>query len=329
MLATSPASQRSSASTPGLIGQLPTSGSPDLLEKPHSPDLKLLDSLRPLRRTKRRWVITTLELEEEDKGPFPKFIGQIHFDVANRETGEIVDRSLLFNVKINDINDNAPEFPEKEYNITMTEKQSRVALGLLLWCSAASGTKKGHLSIPYEVGNQSLIQYNEESKHVLSQDVPDVGIKVTSPPEQPYISKEITQVAKGNPGMDLTKSSELSNQMNGMIGSPATADDVLPPIPAWEQVTLRLQRNKMHWVVPHSQIMETVGGILNQKLEHVSNLEDNVDSYLPRAYAEEGHLEASGSAWSLPFANDDDSLPPDFLDSLGPRFAMLGRVCSK
>ena len=32
---------------------------------------------RLLQRSKRRWVITTLELEEEDPGPFPKFVGEV------------------------------------------------------------------------------------------------------------------------------------------------------------------------------------------------------------------------------------------------------------
>uniref|UniRef100_A0A8C3RLF1 Cadherin-like protein 26 n=1 Tax=Chelydra serpentina TaxID=8475 RepID=A0A8C3RLF1_CHESE len=123
----------------------------------------------------RRWVVTTFELEEEDKGPFPKLAGElfnnmsynmsikylingpgvneppeyglfsikddakghvyvhrtidrentssfkIRFDVANRVTGEIVDRSLFFNIKIKDINDNAPKFPKEEFNITIKE----------------------------------------------------------------------------------------------------------------------------------------------------------------------------------------------------------------
>uniref|UniRef100_A0A8C3BV13 Cadherin 26 n=1 Tax=Cairina moschata TaxID=8855 RepID=A0A8C3BV13_CAIMO len=36
-----------------------------------------LDSLRPLRRTKRTWVITTIDVTEEEKGPFPKYAGQL------------------------------------------------------------------------------------------------------------------------------------------------------------------------------------------------------------------------------------------------------------
>ncbi|XP_075427481.1 cadherin-like protein 26 isoform X2 [Ascaphus truei] len=38
------------------------------------------ESLRPLRRSKRRWVLTTFVLEEEDPGPFPKFAGELFND---------------------------------------------------------------------------------------------------------------------------------------------------------------------------------------------------------------------------------------------------------
>ncbi|XP_075849460.1 cadherin-like protein 26 [Microcebus murinus] len=132
----------------------------------------------PLRRTKRRWVITTLELEEEDPGPFPKFVGELFnnmsenrtlmylisgpgvdeypeiglfsiedhkngkiyvhrsvdrettpsfmvcFDAVDRSTGEIVDRSLIFNVRIRDVNDHAPQFPEKEFYVSVKENQA-------------------------------------------------------------------------------------------------------------------------------------------------------------------------------------------------------------
>ncbi|EFB24004.1 hypothetical protein PANDA_003560, partial [Ailuropoda melanoleuca] len=130
---------------------------------------------RPLRRAKRRWVITTLELEEEDQGPFPKFVGElfndmshnmsliylisgpgvdeypeiglfsiedhrngrvyvhrpvdrettpsfmVYFDVVDRLTRKVMDNSLIFNIRIGDVNDHAPQFPEKEFNISVEE----------------------------------------------------------------------------------------------------------------------------------------------------------------------------------------------------------------
>ncbi|XP_072799636.1 cadherin-like protein 26 [Vicugna pacos] len=130
---------------------------------------------RLLRRSKRRWAITTLELQEEDPGPFPKLVGQLfnnvhddtelmYFisgpgvdehpeiglfsiedhkngkiyvhrpidrektpsfmiccDVANRFTGKIVDKSLIVNIRVRDVNDHAPQFPEKEFNISVKE----------------------------------------------------------------------------------------------------------------------------------------------------------------------------------------------------------------
>ncbi|XP_040588816.1 cadherin-like protein 26 isoform X2 [Mesocricetus auratus] len=135
-------------------------------------------SHQPLRRSKRRWVLTTLELEEEDPGPFPKLVGElfnnmsnnvslmylirgpgvdefpeiglfsiedhhsgkiyvhrsvdrevtpsftVYFDAVDRSTGELVDESLIFNIRIRDVNDHAPQFPEKEFNISVKETQA-------------------------------------------------------------------------------------------------------------------------------------------------------------------------------------------------------------
>lgn len=53
------------------------------------------------------------------------YVVQIRCDVADRRTGEIVDKSLYFKVKVKDINDNAPEFHKKEFNITVKESHKR------------------------------------------------------------------------------------------------------------------------------------------------------------------------------------------------------------
>uniref|UniRef100_A0A8C6H8J3 Cadherin-like protein 26 n=1 Tax=Mus spicilegus TaxID=10103 RepID=A0A8C6H8J3_MUSSI len=135
-------------------------------------------SHQPLHRSKRRWVLTTLELQEEDPGPFPKLVGElfnnmsnnvsliylirgpgvdefpeiglfsiedhqsgkiyvhrpvdrevtpsfmVHFDAVDRSTGKVVDESLIFNIRIRDVNDHAPQFPEKEFNISVKESQA-------------------------------------------------------------------------------------------------------------------------------------------------------------------------------------------------------------
>ncbi|KAM6319284.1 cadherin-like protein 26 [Podargus strigoides] len=138
-----------------------------------------LDSLLPLQRTKRTWVITTTDVQEEDKGPFPKYAGQlfnsnafntsvkylisgpgvdespeiglfsieddanghvyvhrtidrektptfqIRFKIVYRKTGEPLHQPLFFKIKVKDINDNAPEFPKEEYNVTIRENHSK------------------------------------------------------------------------------------------------------------------------------------------------------------------------------------------------------------
>ncbi|KAH0619216.1 hypothetical protein JD844_019021 [Phrynosoma platyrhinos] len=147
-------------------------------------------------------------------------------------------------------------------------------------------TEKGQSFIPYEGGNQSLIQYNEESQQVLSQDTPDAGILAASLPVYAQISKEKTQTLKEVTGVTPSHS-RTSSQVH------------------YEQSLF--------------------------KVDYICNLEDNMVSYSPRVYAQEGQLEKNESYWSLPVAHDfdDNSLSPEFLDSLGPRFAALGRICSK
>ncbi|XP_039092978.1 cadherin-like protein 26 [Hyaena hyaena] len=136
------------------------------------------ESHRPLRRSKRRWIITTLEVKEEDPGPFPKLVGElfndrsnnesviflirgpgvdeypemglfsvedhrngrvyvhrsvdrektpsfkVYFDVLDRRSGKVLDNSLIFNIRISDVNDHAPQFPEKEVSLNVKESHA-------------------------------------------------------------------------------------------------------------------------------------------------------------------------------------------------------------
>ncbi|XP_017342265.1 cadherin-like protein 26 isoform X2 [Ictalurus punctatus] len=130
-------------------------------------------SERVLTRSKRRWVLNTVELEEECTGPFPKKITEVHndkhlnhslkfrisgqgvtekpkgvftinentgeiythkpidretypifhvnFDVVDRQTGEILDKTLALNLIIRDKNDNPPVFKPEILNIDIPE----------------------------------------------------------------------------------------------------------------------------------------------------------------------------------------------------------------
>ncbi|XP_008108353.2 cadherin-like protein 26 isoform X1 [Anolis carolinensis] len=226
-----------------------------------------------------------------------------------------------------------------------------LAVCLLLWCSRTMKTEKGQPFIPYEGGNQSLIQYNEESQHVLSEDTPDMRIHTVSSPVYAQVSKEKSQTAKEVPGVTPSHS-RTSSQVHyeqslfdgpGMTQAQVAAKNgrLVPPLiiqedfqssPDWVQQATRIpQSSKVNWQKPHDPVSEAVGRILNQKVEYVSNLEDNMGSYSPHIYAREGQLEKNASSWSLPVPNDfdDGSLSSDFLDLLGPRFLPLGRICSK
>lgn len=45
-----------------------------------------------------------------------------------------MDESLIFNIRIRDVNDHAPQFPEKEFSITVKESQAAGVLGCVVLC---------------------------------------------------------------------------------------------------------------------------------------------------------------------------------------------------
>ncbi|XP_033009555.1 cadherin-like protein 26 [Lacerta agilis] len=227
-----------------------------------------------------------------------------------------------------------------------------LGIALLLWCSSTPESKKGPPFIPYEEGNQTLIHYNEESQQALSQDTPDMGDPAKSSAVYAQISKEKPQTIKRPTGvstshsrtssqvpyeqnlpddhrMTQAKLTEHNDHPGGSIISPPTIPEYFQMIPGWhQQTTLLPQSSKTHWKKPHDWMLETLDEILNQKLIHIADLEDNGVSYTPHVYAEEGILEKSESFLSLPVVGDH-SLPPDFLATLGPKFTTLDKICSK
>ncbi|KAJ6650659.1 hypothetical protein lerEdw1_005112, partial [Lerista edwardsae] len=190
-----------------------------------------------------------------------------------------------------------------------------LGVGLLLWCSCKSQTVKGSPFFPYEKGNQTLIHYNEESQHAESQIVPCAV-------DQASLSQVYAQSSKGKPQM--VKEAITMTVSHSRTSSQVCYDQHVHPRP------LRPQTGGTLLKKPHDRTVETVGKILNQKLNRIINCEDHIAYHSPRVYAEEGELEKNEYFWSLPVAvNDNDSLPPDYLDSLGPKFATLEKICSK
>ncbi|KAF3817459.1 hypothetical protein GH733_012750, partial [Mirounga leonina] len=46
---------------------------------------------------------------------------KVYFDVVDRLTRKVMDNSLIFNIRISDVNDHTPQFPEKEFNTSAKE----------------------------------------------------------------------------------------------------------------------------------------------------------------------------------------------------------------
>lgn len=45
----------------------------------------------------------------------------MRFDATDRLTGQVLDKSLIFNVEVRDKNDNAPRFSQTVYNLSLKE----------------------------------------------------------------------------------------------------------------------------------------------------------------------------------------------------------------
>ncbi|XP_058290536.1 cadherin-like protein 26 [Hylobates moloch] len=91
-------------------------------------------SYEPLRQSKRRWVITTLELEEEDPGPFPKLIGetapQFTLLIRARDCGEpSLSSTATVHMDVQEGNNHRPAFTQENYKIQIPE--GRVSKGVL------------------------------------------------------------------------------------------------------------------------------------------------------------------------------------------------------
>ncbi|XP_056154712.1 cadherin-like protein 26 [Lampris incognitus] len=155
-----------------------------------------------LSRSKRRWVLSTIELVEEDPGPFPKVTTQmfndkkdiapdrkyrisgmgvteeplgvfsiddhtgvvyvhkaidretysffhIKFDILDRMTGELKDRTLAFDVAIKDINDNAPYFDPAliKANVKENFKEGYLPVRLQAWDTDEDKTPNSTVTI--------------------------------------------------------------------------------------------------------------------------------------------------------------------------------------
>ncbi|KAJ6650657.1 hypothetical protein lerEdw1_005113, partial [Lerista edwardsae] len=94
----------------------------------------------------------------------------IRFNVADRKTGVTVEKSLDFNIKIKDINDNSPEFPKKEFNVTMKENHNRDEP--VFHVTAFDKDEEG-------IGNSRIVRGNEEENFIIQTD-PDTNEGILS-----------------------------------------------------------------------------------------------------------------------------------------------------
>uniref|UniRef100_A0A3Q3BFS5 Cadherin-like protein 26 n=1 Tax=Kryptolebias marmoratus TaxID=37003 RepID=A0A3Q3BFS5_KRYMA len=77
-----------------------------------------------LSRQKRVWIIDSFEIEEENPGPFPYFLGKVRksFKEGCKLRDMTIDTRLGVEIKIRDINDNPPRFNRDLFEITVDEE---------------------------------------------------------------------------------------------------------------------------------------------------------------------------------------------------------------
>ncbi|XP_009997044.1 PREDICTED: cadherin-like protein 26 [Chaetura pelagica] len=177
------------------------------------------------------------------------------------------------------------ELAEDPEDVKHNWKLGRNFVSSILLCQFyVPGSKSKAIILPEE-GEQTFINYNEESRTYLSQ-----------------------------AELDLTDHTVLS-PVSVKSGKASIAEDGL--YPSYEAFQTR------HL----DHITQTVDKILGQKLYYQNALEDYGAIYEPYRYAEEGDLEQSHSVCSDSIGSED--VPADFLNTLGPKFSALEKICQK
>ncbi|XP_013928849.1 PREDICTED: cadherin-like protein 26 [Thamnophis sirtalis] len=180
-----------------------------------------------------------------------------------------------------------------------------LGLSILLLYSCILKVKKKPTYIPSEVGNQSLINYTEESEPVLG----DPGVTVLKgmqPIVDPHVDLSI-RYTTGNYNQvfqSMRDNIKEAQQSRGYWMS------------FWEK----------HKKTPEN-FLETVAATLKRKCQQMNNLEDNMVSYRPHVYADE-EIDKSKSRLSLLVPEDEKNILPDNLLD-GVEFDPLRKLYSK
>ncbi|XP_053338693.1 cadherin-like protein 26 [Clarias gariepinus] len=187
------------------------------LEAESSYELTSQDLERVLIRSKRRWVLNTIELDEESPGPYPRKLTELHndkhlnysikfrisgqgvtedpkdlftinentgeifvhraidrekysilnvmFDVMDKNTGLILDKTLAFNVAIKDKNDNPPRFIPEVLSVQIPEntKEGRLTFSLQAKDIDELNNDNSHISMQIESQEPALPKISLDS----------------------------------------------------------------------------------------------------------------------------------------------------------------------